>query len=121
LVGRYGLFKRKIKVNVHRSLYGFILFLAFGFTSSYTQTTKPLMTLEQEDPSFSNIVGPNAKAEIIDEGFSWGEGPVWVEQYKMLLFSDVKKTIIYKWTPEKGKEVYLTPAGYTGTYHAAVN
>ncbi|MEO6720739.1 MAG: SMP-30/gluconolactonase/LRE family protein, partial [Ferruginibacter sp.] len=53
--------------------------------------------------------------EIIAEGFEWSEGPLWIEQDKMLLFSDVPKNIIYKWTAEKGKEVYLTPSGYTGT------
>src|SRR5689334_14070912 len=33
----------------------------------------------------------------------------------MLLFSDVPKNIIYKWTEEKGVEPYLTPSGYTGS------
>jgi gluconolactonase len=33
----------------------------------------------------------------------------------MLLFSDVPKNTIYKWTEEKGAEVYLTPSGYTDT------
>ena len=45
----------------------------------------------------------------------WSEGPVWVEKYKMLLFSDVPRDTVYKWTEEKGKEVYLTPSGYTDT------
>ena len=33
----------------------------------------------------------------------------------MLLFSDVPANTIYKWTEAKGKEVYLTPGGYTDT------
>ena len=33
----------------------------------------------------------------------------------MLLFSDVLKNIVYKWTEEKGTQPYLTPSGYTGT------
>jgi gluconolactonase len=33
----------------------------------------------------------------------------------MLLFSDVPRDTIFKWTEEKGKEVYLTPSGYTDT------
>jgi len=33
----------------------------------------------------------------------------------MLLFSDIPTNIIYKWTEEKGKEIYLTPSGYTDT------
>lgn len=72
-------------------------------------------TLERLDPALDKIVSPDARAEIIAEGFSWSEGPVWVEAQQMLLFSDVPKNIIYKWTKAKGKEVYLTPSGYTGS------
>jgi len=81
----------------------------------YAQAAKPLMTLKQIDPEFSSIVSKTAKAEILADGFLWSEGPVWVESRKMFLFSDVKKNVIYKWTKEKGKEVYLKPSGYTGT------
>jgi gluconolactonase len=33
----------------------------------------------------------------------------------MLLFSDIPGNSIYKWTKEKGTELYLTPSGYTGS------
>ena len=71
--------------------------------------------VEEIDSALSSIIIKDASIEIIAEGFEWSEGPLWVEQYKMLLFSDVPKNIIYKWTAEKGKEVYLTPSGYIGT------
>jgi gluconolactonase len=38
---------------------------------------------------------------------------LWVEKYKMLLFSDVPQNTIYKWTAKNGKEVFLKPSGYT--------
>jgi gluconolactonase len=85
--------------------------------AGYAQAAKPLITLIQVDPQFSSIVSKTAKAEILADGFLWSEGPVWIESHKMLIFSDVKKNIIYKWTKEKGKEVYLKPSGYTGTIH----
>lgn len=72
-------------------------------------------TIEKIDASLDAIIDPDAKAEIITEGFEWSEGPVWVESQKMLLFSDVPRDTIYKWTEENGKEVYLTPSGYTDT------
>lgn len=72
-------------------------------------------TIEKMDPELDAIISEDAKPEIIAEGFEWSEGPVWVEDNKMLLFSDVLTNTIYKWTEEKGKEVYLTPSGYTGT------
>ena len=84
-------------------------------SAGYAQPAKPLIALKQIDPQFSSIVSKTAKAEILANGFLWSEGPVWVESRKMFLFSDVKRNIIYKWTKEKGKEVYLRPSGYTGT------
>jgi len=81
------------------------------------QTTmyKTIGSLEKYDDALDDIVSKNAKAEIIADGFEWSEGPLWIEKLNMLLFSDVPMNTIYKWTEEKGKEVYLTPSGYTGT------
>jgi len=93
-----------------------VMTLLTGYISvAYAQTTKPLITLKQIDPEFSGIVSKNAKAEILADGFLWSEGPVWIEKHKMFIFSDVKKNVIYKWTKESGKQVYLKPSGYTGT------
>jgi gluconolactonase len=69
--------------------------------------------IERLDPLLDSIIDKNAQPEIIAEGMDWSEGPVWVEDQKMLLFSDVPRDTIWKWTEEKGKEVYLTPSGYT--------
>jgi gluconolactonase len=71
--------------------------------------------IEKMDAALDSIIDPAAKAEIIAEGFQWCEGPVWIEKHNMLLFSDVPRDTVYKWTEEKGKEVYLTPSGYTDT------
>jgi gluconolactonase len=78
-----------------------------------TPAILPESSLERLDPAFDALVSPGAKTEVIASGFEWIEGPVWVESQKMLLASDVMKNIIYKWTAAKGKEVYLTPSGYT--------
>ena len=75
---------------------------------------KSIGTIERLGPSLDNIISANAKPELIAEGFEWCEGPLWVEKHNMLLFSDVPMNTIYKWTEEKGKEVYLKPSGYTG-------
>ena len=67
------------------------------------------------EPELSTLVNKDAKVEIIAEGFEWSEGPVWLDKQQMLIFSDVPTNTIYKWTEAKGKEVYLTPSGYTGS------
>jgi len=98
--------------NKHLPILLTLLLAAAG--TGYAQTAKPLMRLEPADARFNAVVSKSAKAKILADGFLWSEGPVWVEKYKMFLFSDVKKNVIYKWTAAKGKEVYLSPSGYTG-------
>src|SRR3954471_10452567 len=91
------------------------LALAFVLASCKNKEMKTIGSIERIDPELNSIINEDAKIEIIAEGYDWSEGPVWVEKHKMLLFSDVPKNTVYKWTEEKGAEVYLTPSGYTGT------
>lgn len=79
-----------------------------------TNMYKTTGTVERLDSAFDAIISADAKIEILAEGFEWSEGPLWVEEQQMLLFSDVPVNTIYKWTEERGKEVYLSPSGYTG-------
>lgn len=72
-------------------------------------------TIERLDSSLDSIISADARVEILAEGFEWSEGPLWVENHQMLLFSDVPMNTIYKWSEANGKEVYLKPSGYTGT------
>ena len=94
-----------------------ILLIVFSFNNTSNgqdvSKYKTIGAIERIDPALDNIMSPNAKADIIAEGFDWSEGPLWIESKKMLLFSDVPQNIIYKWTEKKGKEIYLTPSGYT--------
>lgn len=72
-------------------------------------------SIERLNKAIDSIIDQDTGVEVIAEGFEWSEGPLWVEKEQMLLFSDVPTNIVYKWTEKKGKEVYLTPSGYTGT------
>ncbi len=74
---------------------------------------KTIGTIERTDPTLDSIISPVAKIEVIADSFDWSEGPVWIESKNMLLFSDVPQNIVYKWTEEKGKEIFLTPSGYS--------
>lgn len=76
---------------------------------------KTVDAIERLDPALDGIISTNAKIEVLAEGFEWSEGPLWIEEQNMLLFSDVPMNTIFKWTEAKGKEVYLKPSGYTGT------
>lgn len=71
--------------------------------------------IQRLDPALDSILAPDAKAEIIAEGYDWSEGPIWVGEHNMLLFSDVPQNIVYQWTEAGGAVPYLKPSGYTGT------
>ncbi len=90
-----------------------VLLIVIGCSSP--KEKKFLGSIERLDPALDQLIAAETQAEIIGEGFDWSEGPVWIESEKMLLFSDVPKNIIYKWTEDKGVETFLTPSGYTGS------
>lgn len=75
---------------------------------------KTVGVFERFDAAVNKIVGESARAEIISQGYSWSEGSLWVEKYKMLLFSDVPNNAVYKWTETEGTQLYLKPSGFTG-------
>ncbi|MBX2898140.1 MAG: SMP-30/gluconolactonase/LRE family protein [Cyclobacteriaceae bacterium] len=77
--------------------------------------TNTVGTIERLNPALDALIDGYATVEILAEGYEWSEGPVWIEKENMLLFSDVPKNTVYKWTEAKGAEVYLTPSGFTGT------
>lgn len=82
--------------------------------SSITKTYPTVGEIERFDPLFDTLVPQNAQLEILADSFTWSEGPVWVPQHDMLLFSDIPNNKIYKWTETDGLEEYLHPSGYTG-------
>lgn len=69
--------------------------------------------IEIYDESALAIIDKNASFEVLGEGFSWSEGPLWLPKEKFLLFSDVPNNTIYKYKAGEGISVYLKPSGAT--------
>jgi gluconolactonase len=59
------------------------------------------------------IIPANAKLERVATGFTWTEGPVWVNG--SLFFADIPSNSIRRWTPGKGVSIFLQPSGYKGS------
>jgi len=69
------------------------------------------------DPALDALVAPDAKVELVKDGFGFTEGPVWVQNGNSgyLLFTDIPGNVIYKLTPQDGQaSVFLYNAGYNG-------
>jgi gluconolactonase len=98
----------------------FLLSIMSGVLSSpsVAQPTPVYPTIGQvvrADPRLDALIPAGAKIEVLASGFEWSEGPVWVSEGKgYLLFSDVPRNTVYKWSEEGGLSVFLKPSGYTG-------
>jgi len=79
--------------------------------NNQVQTSALVIILE---PEAEKIIDKNATVEVIAEGFTWAEGPVWVKDLNAVLFSDVPENRIYKWTLDDSLSIFLEPSGYTG-------
>jgi gluconolactonase len=93
------------------------LFLVLAFTSFHCIVLAQELKVEVVSfhPQMEKIISKQARFEVLAEAHAWTEGPLWLEKEQMLLFSDIPANSIYKWTKERGKELYLTPSGYTDT------
>ena len=81
-------------------------------TEAATSVTGEL-SVERVDPALDQIISLDAELEILAEGFDWTEGPLWLEEQSMLIFSDIPPNTVYSWSEADGKKLYLNPSGYT--------
>lgn len=84
-------------------------------TENQNADTSSFATVERLDALLDAVIDDGFSVEVIAEGHTWTEGPLWVPQHNMLLFSDIPPNKIFKWTAADGVEEYLFPSGYTGS------
>lgn len=69
--------------------------------------------IERLTPEIDELLAPDAKIEVLAEGFDWAEGPVWLPHRDCLLFADVPRNVLWRWREYEGLVEYLNPSGYT--------
>lgn len=91
---------------------------ALGLAASPAQAQTPtyLTTgrVVRQRPALDQLIAPGAQLEIISSGHTHVEGPLWVPDSSMLLFSDTKTQTIYRWKAQGGRSKFLEHTGYTG-------
>ncbi|TNJ46581.1 SMP-30/gluconolactonase/LRE family protein [Tamlana fucoidanivorans] len=83
-----------------------------GNTSNHDDV-KANFSIEILDQRALKLLNPNSKIEILASGFSWTEGPLWIDNENSLLFSDIPRNKIYKLNSINDTLTYLKPSGYT--------
>jgi gluconolactonase len=99
--------------------FAFVALASFGLLNvapAPAQSPATLGQIERLDPALDALLPADAKIEILASGFTWTEGPVWVEKDGggHLLFSDIPRNTIFRWDPDAGISTFLQPSGYTG-------
>ena len=75
---------------------------------------RPLVgVVERLDPALDALIAPDARPEVLSQGYKWSEGPVWTGG--ALLFSDVPNNVVWRWSESRRRAQFLRPSGYTGT------
>ena len=65
--------------------------------------------------SFRALVPADAQTEVLADGFTWSEGPVWRPAEGDLLFTDVPGNTVWRWSDADGLSVFLRPSGLATT------
>ena len=68
----------------------------------------------RDDPALDRLIAPDTMIEKLADGFTWSEGPVWIPDGGYLLFSDVPRNKIHRWSPADGASVFMDPSGFNG-------
>ncbi len=95
-----------------------LILVSVAFTTAASaQTPATIGRIERLDAGLDKFVGEDAKIEVLAGGFTWTEGPVWIpdDAGGHLLFSDIPRNSIFRWSPARGVELFMQPSGYTGT------
>jgi gluconolactonase len=91
-----------------------------SFTINAAEPMRTLGKIEVFDDQMKLLIDPTAPIEILADGFTWTEGPVWIASTKgpnsdgYLLFSDIPRNSIFRWTEKGGVSLFMQPSGYTG-------
>ena len=70
--------------------------------------------VERFDSALDALIPRDAAIELLEVGFAWSEGPVWVASGGYLLFSDIPRNAIIRWSERDGACIWMQPSGYTG-------
>lgn len=103
-----------IVASLRRAVLLFSVAVSVVLSPAPMSAQPPARTIERLDPALDALVAPDAKIELLAEGFDWTEGPVWHRAGGYLLFSDIPRNTIHRWKEGQGVSVYMRPAGYAG-------
>ena len=68
---------------------------------------------EVHDRRFRTLIQPNAFLEKLDGGSMWAEGPVYFPAGDFLVWSDIPRSRMMRWTPGLGVSVFRANSNFS--------
>jgi gluconolactonase len=68
--------------------------------------------IERLDPALDALIPEGATVERLVGGLEWSEGPAWRRTGGYLLFSDIPRNTVHRWSESEGLSIFMRPAGY---------
>jgi len=65
---------------------------------------------EVREPAFHLVIAEDAELEVVAEGFTFTEGPIWNPDDNYLVFSDIAESAQYQWSKGEGLEIFRYPS-----------
>ena len=70
--------------------------------------------IEAYEESLWSVIPEASVVEVLAEGHDWTEGPLWLPEQEMLLYTDIPRNAIYSWKEGEEAKLYLKPSGFMG-------
>ena len=94
------------------------LLASLSVSAASAQAPAPRFTtmgrIIRQAPALDQLLAPDAQIEIVVAGIDHVEGPVWVPDSSMLLFTDAPTRTVYRWKATGGLSKFLEHTGYSG-------
>ena len=71
------------------------------------------MKIESYRSEFTDLIDAQTPIELIADGFTFTEGPIWDIENNRLLFSDIPENKIYSWSEKQGTSIYRSPSNFS--------
>ena len=108
----------KLRTRARMTIGPMAVILALSGTDSpFAAETAPTIghTVAFED-EFHELVPRGAFIDVLASGFDWSEGPLWIPDADggYLIFSNIPRHSVVKWSQAEGLTLFMKPSGYMG-------
>jgi len=88
--------------------------IAGSVVLSFAASREEPVKVERLSAEIDRLIPRDAKLETLATGYTWTEGPVWIQEGSYLLFAEIPSNRIMKLVPGQPATVWMKPSGYKG-------